>query len=127
MFQLILDGINPKVPKQKIKLKLLGEIVNNSDYLIPFFFAIETHLKSYILDAEVKVENYNILRANRVHRKKGGVAIYSHESFNLEDTQVFSNSYCEAAMGYIKKNNISVAHLRYFCCSPAVASLRSTA
>ena len=108
MFQLNLDGINPKVSKQKIKLKLLGEIVNNSEYLIPFFFAIETHLKSYILDAEVKVENYNILRADRVHRKKGGVAIYSHESFNLEDTQVFSNSYCEAAMGYNKQNNMTV-------------------
>ena len=108
VFQLNLDGINPKVLKQKIKLKVLGELVNNSDNIIPFFVAMETHLKNYIMDAEVKINNYNILRADRDKRKKGGVAIYSHISFPLEDTETFTNCYCEAAMGYNKQNNMIV-------------------
>ena len=104
-----MNGINPKIQKQKIKLKTLGEIVNQSEKEIPFFSIGETHLKEYIMDAEVNIPNYNIIRADRpTTRRKGGVAIYSHHSFSLEETQTFSNSYCELAMTYNKMNNIIV-------------------
>ena len=104
-----MDGINPKVKKQKIKLKTLGDIVNQSEKEIPFFMIGETHLKEYILDAEINIPNYNIIRADRPStRRKGGVAIYSHHSFSLEDTQTFSNSYCELAMTYNRMNNIVI-------------------
>ena len=109
--------------KQKIKLKTLSEYVNQrnqSESEIPFFVGIETHLKEYILDAEVNVPNYNILRADRSKRKNGGVAIYSHHSFSLEDTQTFSNCYCELAMGYNKQNNITImAVYKPPVCTPA--------
>ena len=90
-------------------MKTLGEIVNQSAKEIPFFSIGETHLKEYIMDAEVNIPNYNILRADRpTTRRKGGVAIYSHHSFSLEETLTFSNNYCEAAMAYNKINNIIV-------------------
>ena len=112
VFQLNLNGINPKVTKQKIKLKTLGEIVNQSDLDIPFFIIIETHLKEYILDAEVSIPNYDIIRADRpTTKRKGGVAIYSHHTFILEESQTFSNSFCELAMAYNKLNNIIVIAL----------------
>ena len=104
-----MNGINPKVSKQKIKLKTLGEIVNNGKKVIPFFSIGETHLKEYILDSEVNIPNYNITRADRPSSKrKGGVAIYSHHSFSLEDAQTFSNNYCELAMTYNNSNNLIV-------------------
>ena len=38
---------------------------------------VETHLSEQILDAEVKMEGYQIFRADRLQgRKKGGVAIF---------------------------------------------------
>ena len=109
VFQLNVQGINPKVDKQKVKLKTLGEFVSTSKDKIPFFIATETHLKEYILDAEVTIPNYNILRADRTNRRNGGVAIYSHHSFSLENTKAFSNSYCECAIAYNKENNLIIA------------------
>ena len=52
-----MNGVNPKVRKQRIKLKTLGEIVNNSDKKIPFFVVCETHWKQYIMDAEINIKN----------------------------------------------------------------------
>ena len=43
-----MNGLNPKIQKQKIKLKTLGEIVNHNEHEIPFFVTIETHWKEYI-------------------------------------------------------------------------------
>ena len=109
VFHINMNGINPKIQKQKIKLKTLGDIVNQSDEVIPFFSIGESHLKEYIMDAEVNIPNYNILRADRpTSKRKGGVAIYSHHSFSLEETQTFSNSYCELAMAYNKMNNLII-------------------
>ena len=103
------NGINPKVPKQKLKLKTLGEIVNQSEHMIPFFITIETHLKKYIFDAEVEVKNYTVIRADRETRRCGGVAIYCHKSFCLEDSESYSNKYCELAMAYNRENDVIVA------------------
>ena len=109
VFQLNIQGINPTVDKQKIKFKTLSEFVQTSEKEIPFFVVIETHLKQYILDAEVSIPDYNIVRADRINRRNGGVAIYSHHTFSLENTRTFSNSYCESAIAYNKENEIVVA------------------
>ena len=71
IFQLNVQGINPRVEKQKIKLKLLSEIITTNTEKIPFFVLSETHLKEYITDAEVSIPSYNILRADRAIRRNG--------------------------------------------------------
>ena len=108
MFLLNVKGINPKVLKQKLKLKALGDIVNQSDVNIPFFILTETHLKD-IFDAEVDIPNYTAIRADREKRKSGGVIIYSHKSFCLEDQECFSNEYCELALAYNRENDTIIA------------------
>ena len=109
VFQLNIQGINPKVDKQKIKFQTLSELVSTSEDKIPFFILTETHLKEYILDAEVSIPNYNILRADRTNRRNGGVVIYSHHTFSLDNPKVFSNGYCESAMLYNKENKLIIA------------------
>ena len=108
VFLLNVAGINPKVLKQKLKLKALGEIVNHSDVEIPFFILVETHLKN-VFDAEVEIENYTIIRADREKRKCGGVAIFHHKSFCLEDHETFSNQFCELALAYNRENDTIIA------------------
>ena len=103
-----MNGVNPKVRKQRIKLKTLGEIVNNSDKKIPFFVVCETHWKQYIMDAEINIKNYNVSRADRDSRKNGGVALYTHEDFCLEDVETVSNKYCEMVIAYNKMNNMII-------------------
>ena len=108
VFQLNIAGINPKVHKQKVKLKTLGELVTTKKKKIPFFILTETHLKPYILDAEVSIPEYNLLRADRANRRNGGVVIYYHHSFGVCDTETFSNNYCESATAYNKENNLII-------------------
>ena len=92
VFLLNIAGINPKVNKQRIKLKTLGELIKESDNMIPFFVLCETHLKEQILDAEVSIPEYNLLRADRSVRKNGGVAIYYHHTFSISDSESVSVS-----------------------------------
>ena len=103
-----IQGINPKVQKQKIKFSLLKEYISTSENPIPLFVVTETHLKDCVLNAEVNIENYNIIRAERNKRKQGGVAIYHHYMLNMEETETFSNDCCECAMSYNKENSVSI-------------------
>lgn len=108
IFQVNIQGINPKVQKQKVKLKTLSEQVTTNKRKVPFFIVTETHLKDYILDAEIAIPDYNILRADRAQRRNGGVAIYSHHTFSMDHTETFTNSYCECAMSYNKQNKLVI-------------------
>ena len=108
IFQINIQGIHPKVQKQKVKLKTLSEFVTTNQGIIPFFVLTETHLKDYVLDAEVSIPNYNMLRADRKTRKNGGVVIYSHYTFSMDYTEIFSNMYCECAMSYNTQNKLVI-------------------
>ena len=108
VFQFNVAGINPKVQKQKIRLRTIRENVIQRKKQIPFFVFTETHLKEDILDAEISIPGYCILRADRSMRRQGGVAIYYHHSFSISDTQTFSNKYCECAIAYNKENNLVI-------------------
>ena len=82
-FLLNVQGINPNISKQKLKIKALGEEVNevnNSEITIPFFALCETHLQENIFDAEIQINNYQVIRSDRIGRKQGGVALYLHHT-----------------------------------------------
>ena len=71
----------------------------------------ESHLNHNIKDAEVHINNYNIIRTDRINRKKGGIITYIREELT-PDTQVLlstSNSYTEAQVIYIKKLDLIFA------------------
>lgn len=65
----------------------------------------ESHLNHNIKDAEVHINNYDIIRTDRTNRKKGGVITYIREELTPETQVLFSNSntYTEAQLIYIKK------------------------
>ena len=107
-FLLNIQGINPRVNKQKVKFALLQESVSTNKNMLPFFVLTESHLSDQIFDAEVSIKDYNIIRADREARKQGGVAIYHHYLFTMDDTETYSNSYCECAMAYNKTNSLLV-------------------
>ena len=75
----------------------------------PFFFLTETHMKEYHKDAEVYINNYTAIRADRTKRVRGGAAIYLHSSLTADIVKVFSNTYCELAMVYNAGANIVLA------------------
>ena len=90
--------MNPKFATHKSKIKFIEERIRASLYFMPFFVLTETHWKDYIFDAEININKYNVHRADRVKRKNGGAAIYTHESIAINEEAVYSDSKCESIM-----------------------------
>ena len=111
IFQINIRGINPKVQRQKIKFAMLKEYVTTCVNKIPFFIVTETHFSADIIDAEISIPDYNVIRADRATRKCGGVAIYHHYLLNMDCTETFSNDYCECVMTYNGQNSLIIIGL----------------
>ena len=104
-----MDGIKP-TPVQKWKVKALSEKIKNSDYQVPFVIVTETHLKPKHLAAEIHIDKYNLVRADRTTDKiKGGVAIYYNNNLVADEIATYSDDYCQAVILYIKTLNLVIA------------------
>ena len=76
---------------------------------ISFVVAVESHLSTDVLDAEIQIQNYNIYRSDRVERKQGGVIIYSYKDIIIDDSAKYSDNQCSSAMIYSKSLNLIIA------------------
>ena len=82
--------------------------MSTSDHYIPYFILTETHLKSYHFDAEISCENYTIIRSDRPEIKKGGVALYIHNSITVDQTYKYADKVCQAAAIYNSTLNLLI-------------------
>ena len=110
-FQLNVNGINE--PSQKHKLTSIEESIHStarisSENFIPYFSIIESHLKSYHKDSEIAIRDYNSLRADRPIVYKGGVIIFTHKDFVVDDKAIYADITCQAAMIYNTNLNLIV-------------------
>ena len=104
-----MNGMKPTIA-QKWKVKALSEKIKNSDYPIPFVIVTESHLKPKHLAAEVHIEQYNVVRADRTTDKKnGGVAVYYNNSLVSNEISTYSDDYCQAVILYVKTLNLVIA------------------
>ena len=78
------------------KLQHLRDLALEGDLL--FLAITETWLHSGILDAEVKIEGYQLVRQDRVDRIHGGVALWVKEGFTVKEIWKTSNSYIESLL-----------------------------
>ena len=90
---------------------LRNELKSRTDPLnTPSIIAItETHLKSYITDAQIQIENYLCFRADREIRSHGGALLYIHNNIPITDSAVFDNSVCQAIACFSSTLNNIVA------------------
>ena len=65
---------------------------------IPFIAITETWLKPYINDAQISIPSYNVFRADRQQRIKGGSLLYVHESIPVSEFDVFDDRSCEGVI-----------------------------
>ena len=87
------------------------EILEQTKKRIPIIALSETWLKPHITNAQIKIPNYQIVRADREKRYCGGVLLYILDSFTILDQQTFSNSVCEYAACVLKPANALVVSL----------------
>ena len=80
---------------------------------------IESKLKQDILDSEININNYDIIRSDRKLRDCGGVAIYLSCDLPYNTLLQFSNSVCESLVIKIpSKNTVICAFYRPPDCYP---------
>ena len=61
----------------------------------------ETWLKGYITDAQVAIENYDVIRSDRSLRDRGGVLMYLHDSLLVSNVLRHDDGVCEAVIASI--------------------------
>ena len=100
----------PGIKNQRWKKhELQSRIEDMSDSKnVPFFVLTESHLKSYIKDAEVAIPGYGLVRADRDTRSQGGVIIYYQDYLSATHVSRFSNQVCEVAMTLISQLNVII-------------------
>ena len=78
--------------RDKSKVRLLGELTNEKTL---FLSLTETILNNNIVDPEIQMECFNIIRCDKSERIGGGVCFYLKKSINYTTLLSYSNSICE--------------------------------
>ena len=109
-FLLNIRGMQPGIRNQKWKRHHIAQQIEELTMKqnLPFFVLTETHLKSYVKDAETSIEGYSIIRADRPIRSQGGVAIYYQEQLSAIECKSFSNQTCEVCITHIVQLNATI-------------------
>ena len=98
--------------KQKCKTKFLQELAHNDNAWV--ISITESHLKPYVTDQEIAIENYVPCRTDRANnRKKGGIINYIREDIipNSSVLVSHSNEYVELQIIYFKTQHLLLATL----------------
>ena len=90
--------------KDKSKVRLLGGLTNEKTL---FLSLTETFLNNNIVDSEIQMEGFNIIRCDRSERIGGGVCFYLKKLINYTTLLSYSNSICEVLI-LAKLTNLDV-------------------
>ena len=79
-----IQGITRDVnSSQYWKFSYLSNLVLTSPNTYLIIALTETWLKPYTTDAQIKINGYNVYRADRKHREHGGALLYVHQDISL--------------------------------------------
>ena len=78
--------------KTKQKVKFLSDLCNLNTLFLCF---CETYLKDDILDSEIQIPDFSLIRCDRKARVGGGVCVYLRHSVGFDTCLSYSNSVCE--------------------------------
>ena len=99
-------GMLPSVQNPTLRYKLTKfyeeHIVSNN---VPVISICETWLKPFISDAQIFLENYQIIRQDRVKRAGGGVLLYIHNSLPVTSSFYYEDDKCAAVICYVQLIN----------------------
>ena len=95
-----IQGMSPSATsKSRYKLPyFIEEHLQNDEVYIPYIALTETWLKSFITDAQIAIENYHTVRADRKKRDRGGTMMYIHNNVATTEEDSYDNDKCEVAI-----------------------------
>ena len=87
-------------------LKHFIEHKNQKNCWIPFISITETWLQGYMTNAQVKIPHYEVFRADRDLRIRGGSLLYIHEDIPVINSDKYSDKFCQAIVCTLSRNVI---------------------
>ena len=91
--------------QNRSKINLLNHVVDSNCL---FLGLTETHLNEKILDNEINIDKFNIVRCDRLIRQGGGVCLYVNQSAQFSMCVSYSNQTCESLIVKIHSPEIYV-------------------
>jgi exonuclease III len=79
---------------------------HHTNTLAQFICVTESHLNPSILDAEIAIPGYDLLRSDRKDRSHGGVAIYVRKDIAVKTCIQDSNTYSDSLILHIPQLNL---------------------
>ena len=107
IFILNSQGIDPSVNSQshwKLPYFIENHITGQKVF-IPAIAVCESWLKPHISNAQITIPNYQIIRADRKKRDRGGALLYIHDDLPVSNEVTYDDHYCQAAMCTINTSN----------------------
>ena len=106
------QGLDPSINSASHwKLPFFIENHLSKPVFTPIIVGTESWTKSHITNAQLNIPNYQIVRADRKERKRGGALLYIHEDLPISNEESFDEFYCQACICTIKPSNTIVASI----------------
>ena len=116
-----IQGFTPDANSaQYWKLDYLSNYIVTSNTFFPFIALTETWLKPNHSDAQIHINNYNILRSDRLHRSRGGALLYVHDAVTVTSTDTYDDDICQAVFMESSPVKLLVACVYKPCVSQAI-------
>ena len=113
MYSFIFMNVACLLTHTKRKNEVLSDLCDRSTL---FLCLCETLLHEGILDSEIKISGFSIIRCDRMSRAGGGVCVYVSNSTTYDICLTYSNSVCELLSPLQKKYlEINLHSSIYFC------------
>ena len=87
------------------KLPYIQNTLTEGDNPPPFIAITESWLKSYVTDAQISIDNYQMLRSDRPDRVGGGCLLYVHDQLVVTKTEHYEDKYNNMIMCYVQSCN----------------------
>ena len=117
MFSFIFMNVTRLITLTKGKSEILSDLCDKSTL---FLCLCETFLHEGILDNEIKISGFSIIRCDRSSRTGGGVCLYVSNSTTYDICLVYSKSVCELLILRIHK----LALIIFLCTVPQLSHLK---
>ena len=105
-----MQGMDPSInSKSHYKLQYITEMIENEFEYVPIFAGVESWCNEFNTDAQLNIPSYQLLRADRKTRSRGGAFLYIHNNLPASNVKKFDDSICEAVMCSINSTNTIVA------------------
>ena len=88
---------------------LIENHISDDDVFVPVIAIYESWIKPHITDAQIQIPHYNVFRADRIGRQRGGALVYIHNDLPTSNETIYDDSQCQAVFCTLPSSNTIIA------------------